>query len=110
MARGIPPEGREWKAGQSGNPNGRPKGTKNRSTLLKAWLSVKTTVKNPLTGIDQKGTLEDHIVLAILKKARSGDVAAFREIMDTVYGKIQEQLLVEQKTITVTPINSKKGR
>ena len=29
-----------FKKGQSGNPKGRPKGSKNRSTIIKKWLEV----------------------------------------------------------------------
>jgi len=29
-----------WEQGESGNPNGRPKGSKNRSTIAKKWLEV----------------------------------------------------------------------
>ena len=29
-----------WKKGESGNPNGRPKGSLNRSTIAKKWLEV----------------------------------------------------------------------
>ena len=29
-----------YKKGQSGNPNGRPKGSKNRSTIAKKWLQA----------------------------------------------------------------------
>ena len=43
-------EKHEFKKGQSGNPNGRPKGSKNRSTIAKYWLEVNQNLKNPLTG------------------------------------------------------------
>ena len=34
-----------WKKGESGNPNGKPKGVKNRSTIAKKWLEVSESVK-----------------------------------------------------------------
>ena len=39
-----------FEKGESGNPNGRPKGAKNRSTIAKYWLEVNQNLKNPLTG------------------------------------------------------------
>ena len=30
-----------FKKGESGNPNGRPKGSKNRSTIMEKWLEVR---------------------------------------------------------------------
>jgi hypothetical protein len=35
-------------AGQSGNPNGRPKGSKNRSTIARKWLETIQSQRTPL--------------------------------------------------------------
>jgi hypothetical protein len=73
---------------------GRKKGSKNRSTVLKKWLSVKREIKaeeNP-KGEIVKGTVEDEIVLALIQKAAGGDVAAIKEIQDTMYGKLAQGL------------------
>ena len=40
----------EFKKGQSGNPAGRPVGSKNRSTIAKKWLETPEQFKNPITG------------------------------------------------------------
>ena len=40
--------------GVSGNPNGRPKGTKNRSTLVRELLEMESTFDNPLTEQSEK--------------------------------------------------------
>jgi hypothetical protein len=87
----------EFKKGESGNPDGRPIGTKNRSTILKKWIEVNVKIKdksNPtLKEID--GTVEDQIILALIAKARSGDVQAIKEINDTLYGKIVENQRID---------------
>jgi hypothetical protein len=83
----IPP-----KPGEVRNPNGRGKGTKNRSTILKKWLKTKITIKHPETKEDMKVTLADAIALGILKEAVKGNVAAFKEINDTLYGKIKDEI------------------
>jgi hypothetical protein len=86
------PNNKPFKKGQSGNPNGRPKGRRNRSTLVREWLEVSQNVKNPLTGEMEQLEQQDLIVLALIKKARSGDVQAAKELMDSAHGKITDRL------------------
>jgi hypothetical protein len=90
-----------FKKGQSGNPNGRPKGVRNRSTVAREWLEVSQKIKNPLTGETQELEQQDIMTLALIKKAREGDVSAYRELMDSAYGKAIQQIdnTVSQKTI-----------
>ncbi len=52
-------EKHEFKKGESGNPNGRPKGAKNRSTIAKYWLEVNQKLKNPLTNQEETMSQED---------------------------------------------------
>jgi hypothetical protein len=86
----IPP-----KKGEIRNPKGKPVGTKNRSTLLKHWIEASVKVKDPSTGKEVKGTFEDKIELAIILKALKGDVQAYKEIKDTLYGKLAEKIDVK---------------
>jgi len=88
-----------FKKGQSGNPNGRPKGSLNRSTIARKWLEVNQSLKNPLTGEQETMSQEDLMTLALIKKAREGDVTAYKALMDSGYGApIQqvEQTILEQ--------------
>lgn len=87
----IPVGAKPFKKGQSGNPKGRPEGAKSRSTILNKWLSVNTDIFNPITKDKERGTVEDEVVLALVTKARKGDVPAIREILDTMYGKLTEK-------------------
>lgn len=63
------------------NKKGRIVGSKNRSTILKELL-------------EQSGN-EQKVNQAIIDKAMGGDVRAFQEIMDTIYGKIIDKKEVE---------------
>lgn len=83
--RGIEPH--KFKKGQTGNPNGRPKGTRNRATVAREWLELLEKTNNPITGEIQELDQQDLITLAVIKKAREGDVGAYRELMDSAYGK-----------------------
>ena len=75
-----------WEKGESGNPNGRPKGSKNRSTIARRWLEVNQNLKNPITGENETMSQEDLMTLALIKKAREGDVNAYKALMDSGYG------------------------
>src|SRR6056297_3417425 len=78
---------KSYKKGQSGNPNGRPKGSKNRSTIAKKWLEAQDTIKNPITGKNEKLSQEDVMTLAMIKEARKGNVNAYSKLMDSAYGQ-----------------------
>ena len=88
-----------WTKGESGNPKGRTKGSKNRSTIARYWMEVQQNLKNPLTGQNETMSQEDLMTLALIKKARNGDVNAYKALMDSGYGApVQEvtQTIIEQ--------------
>ena len=74
---------------------GKPKGAKNRATILKKWIAISAKIKHPENDSTIEGTMEDKVNLALLAKALSGDVQAIKEINDTLYGKIQEKQVIE---------------
>ena len=92
---------RYWKKGESGNPKGRPKGSKNRSTIAKKWLQAMQETKNPLTLESEELSQEDLITLALLKKAANGDVNAYKALMDSGYGSPVQQV---EQTILEQPL------
>ena len=79
-----------YKKGQSGNPAGRPKGSKNRSTIIKEILSLMVQVKND-NGDEVWQSNEYRMVQAMVNKAiEKGDVAAFNALYDNLYGKLKD--------------------
>ena len=72
--------------GEIRNPNGRPKGSKNRATVVKELLEFASSQKNVLTGEQETLTQEQAITLAMLLKAGKGDVNAYKALMDSCYG------------------------
>ena len=78
--------------GEVRNPNGRPKGSLNRSTIARKWLEVNQNLKNPLTGENETMSQEDLMTLALIKKAREGDVMAYKALMDSGYGAPLQQI------------------
>ena len=99
-----------WKKGQSGNPNGRPKGAKSRSTIARYWLDVNQNLKNPLTGESEKMSQEDLMTLALIKKARDGDVNAYKALMDSGYGSPLQQIEQNQTSIDLSDFTTKEIR
>jgi len=82
----------KMKKGTTLNPNGRPKGSRSRSTIVKEWLEALISSRNPITGKDEKMEVQDKMTLALINKAFKGDVSAYRELMDAAHGKLKEQI------------------
>ena len=78
----FPNEETQFKPGQSGNPAGLPKGTK--------WLKTRLREALEATGADKD------IVLALIEKAKKGDILAIKEVMDRIDGKVSQE--IDQKT------------
>lgn len=97
---------KSYKPGQSGNPKGRPKGSKNRSTIAKYWLEVNQKLKNPITGQDETMSQEDLMTLALIKKAREGDVSAYKALMDSGYGAPVQQIEQQQTSIDLSDLTT----
>lgn len=95
-----------WKKGESGNPKGRPKGVKNRATIARYWMEIEQSAKNPITGANEKMSQEDLMTLAQIKKAREGDVQAYKALMDSCYGAPIQQIQQEQTTIDLTELST----
>lgn len=86
------------KKGQVLNPNGRPKGVPNAKTRYQRILNLVEKVKNPVTGEIEEFTVAEIMDMKMMQKARSGDVRAYKEIMDRLEGKATEHVEMESKT------------
>jgi hypothetical protein len=69
-----PPKENQFKPGQSGNPNGRPKGRKNLSTDLREEMSQKVSVNEG--GTHQIISKQRAMLKALFSKAAKGDTRA----------------------------------
>jgi len=76
------------------NRDGRPVGSRNRSSIVKQWLEAKKIAKNPISELEEELEIQDMITLALISKALKGDVAAYKELMDSGFGKVKD--VVEQ--------------
>ena len=72
---------------------GRPKGSKNRSTIVKEWFEVMKTARNPINGLEESKTLEDWLtVMQFHKGITKSDTAAYKALMDSAYGQAKESV------------------
>lgn len=82
--------------GEIRNPAGKPKGTRNRSTIIREIIEVAAAeALKSKSGLDlgvQPQTIFDQLVLAQVIKASLGDTAAFKEIADGAFGKVTDKL------------------
>jgi hypothetical protein len=68
-----------WKKGEAPNPNGRPKGARNRSTILKELLSL------------NDNELKMHLA-QINKAIEKEDTNAYKAVLDSAYGAPVQQI------------------
>lgn len=73
--------GRPFQPGQSGNPAGRPK-TK----------PFKRALQEALKAADDDSEMMQAIALALVNKAKEGDVPAIKEIADRLDGKVTQPI------------------
>jgi hypothetical protein len=79
-----------FEKGKSGNPNGRPKGSKNRSTIIKELLAQEDN--------------EHKIHQAQIDKAKEGDTGAYKAVLDSAYGMPTQQVDSNTTIINQEPL------
>ena len=79
VGKGRPPKEYQFKTGQSGNRNGRPKGAKNAATMAKAALGRKVVVT--INGAKRKMSVQDVAYRRLADKAMTGDQTAFNYLL-----------------------------
>ena len=75
-----------FQPGQVSNPNGRPPG-KSKSTIARKWLDIEEESTDEFTGFQVNLSQEDMMTLAMIKRAKKGDVKAYKELMASAYGE-----------------------
>ena len=75
---GKPPRHTRFRKGTSGNPKGRPRGTRNLATVLERTLKEKVVINE--SGIRKTVTKLEAAVKQLVNKAASGDLVAMRQL------------------------------
>lgn len=79
---------RAREAGRKGSRKGIP----NTKTRLKRFLELSQEMKNPVTGEVETFTVAEQMDLAIIKRARDGDIKAYRALLDRLEGMPKQTL------------------
>ena len=76
-----------WKKGETGNPTGRPLGSRNVKTILTELLDITEEARNPITGETAEVTQLDMILAKLVVQAKHGDMASVDRVLDRFEGK-----------------------
>ena len=74
---GKPPKPTQFRKGLSGNPKGRPKGSRNLATVLERTLKEKVVINE--NGVRRTVTKLEAAVKQLVNQAASGDLSAMRQ-------------------------------
>lgn len=80
VGRGKPPKHTQFRKGTSGNPRGRPRGSKNLSTYL--MEAARDQVAATIGGKSRKISKMQATAMQLATKAASGDQAAINKFLD----------------------------
>ena len=81
---GKPPRHAGFQKGRSGNPKGRPKGSKNFATLLAEALDEKVSLTED--GRRRRITKRELVIKQLVNKSASADLRAIKQLTDIVQG------------------------
>lgn len=93
----------KFKPGVSGNPEGRPAGSKNFSTWFK--LAIEKIAKTEEIDID---SAEVQLIVMAYKEARKGNFNFYKDIIDRVYGKPKDVVDLESTSLVELIMRIKK--
>jgi len=88
VGRGNPPKHTQFRKGTSGNPDGRPKGSRNLRTVLLEAADYPVTVE--IGGKQRKLSALEATAFRLAEKAANGDAKSIAEFLDWV-DEIQTQ-------------------
>lgn len=98
----------QFKPGQSGNPNGKPKGTKHLSTWIRELMEDESFEAVLADGSTYKGAPVKAVIITLINKALAGDTKAFDLLGKYGYGvKLSESVAEKELPIPImgkTPI------
>lgn len=92
VGKGKTPEHTRFKPGQSGNPKGRPKGSRNFETLFEEAMSSRLTVNR--NGKRQKITTRQAVILKLAEQGLGGEKQALFKLVDLL--RAHDEKAVEQ--------------
>ena len=87
---GQPPKNSQFPKGVSGNPKGRPRGSKNLKTILKKELEEKMTIQEK--GKTKKVTKQEAIVKTLVNNTLKGDKNAMQALLRLITNIVGDEV------------------
>ena len=101
VGKGKPPRETRFKKGQSGNPNGRPKGAKNFTTELAEILTAPVSITE--NGRSRKVTSRMATLMRLRKKALEGDGRAMDRFIElSIRHAIEQEAASSERKLSAT--------
>jgi Family of unknown function (DUF5681) len=94
---GKPPKPSQFRKGLSGNPKGRPKGSRNLATVLERTLKEKVVINE--NGVRRTVTKLEAAVKQLVNHAASGDLAAMRQLSALTGSAAEEQVALPTRQL-----------
>ncbi|MGD0572286.1 MAG: DUF5681 domain-containing protein [Sedimentisphaerales bacterium] len=76
-----------YKPGETGNPHGRPKGSKGIAATLRKYLKAKINFQNPITKKEGRMSAHDIMAIRLIVSGMSGNLKAIGQIYDRLEGR-----------------------
>ena len=87
-----------WEKGQSGNPDGKPTGSRNTKTVIKELLEIVVDGNNPITDTDGKFTAKQIMIMTQIKQAMEGNIKSAEFILNRLDGMPSNTVHLDDKT------------
>jgi hypothetical protein len=101
---GRPPKHTQFKKGRSGNPKGRPKGSKNVHALIRKILDTKVIAKGPEGS--RFMTMQEAAIRQLFNKAANGDLKAIQHVIQLTKEVQEKEPYLNSPTFVVNFVKS----
>ena len=94
----VPPKEYQYQKGQSGNPRGRPRGTRNRNTIVREQMNRKITLTSP-DGNSRRISTKEGIIMKQINKALQGNTNSAKwmiELSDAADAEYNEMSMARE--------------
>lgn len=92
-----------FEPGKSGNPNGRPKGSRSLTYILRQYMEKELDIDDPITKARVSKKIGDIINLKLISNAIKGDHQSIKQVFDRLEGMPKQE--IDTTIRTPEPIN-----